>query len=180
MHVVVAKTFPGSVSETDRVAVANSVARVVDELIPGDPPMGRRPIEISFGAPPRVLWTGADFDGPNYRIQISSQGTNFQQFAYQLAHELGHIKLGPARSNHLLEVFAEMVSLTTIKRLGNKWRERASYKHNSINWSKLASTRMYLTSTAEQAVRHLPASIAYLGMSVMHPKHSWHTVDRVA
>jgi hypothetical protein len=159
MHVTVAQGFPGNVSEVNRLAVANSIARVVEALIPGDPPMGGRPIEVYFGSTPRVLWSDADFAGGVYRIEISAEGTYFQKFAYQLGHELGHVKIGPARSNHLLEVFAEMVSLATVSRLGGVWREREPYRDKNIDWSKLARTRPYVTNAAEIAARNLPSSI---------------------
>lgn len=158
MRVVVANGFPGNVLDTHRIAVANSVARVVHELIPGDPPMGRRSIELYHGKP-QVLWTTSDYHAPAYRINIDSEGSHFQQFAYQLGHELGHVKFGPARSNHLLEVFAEMVSLATMKRLGRIWQERAPYMDTNIDWTKLARTHAYVTQLAESAARTLPASI---------------------
>lgn len=159
MQVIIANGFPGNVSETNRLAVANSIARVVHKLIPGDPPMGRRLVAVYYGAPPRVLWANADFNSAAYRINIDSEGTYFQQFAYQLGHELGHVKFGPGRSNQLLEVFAEMVSLATVKRLGKIWQERPPYKDKNINWSKLARTRSYVDTAAQKAYGNLPASI---------------------
>lgn len=159
MRVTSAVGFAGNASATNRIAVANSIAHVVDDLIPGDPPMGCRPIMVFYGESPLVCWDDPDFNGPVYRIRIHSQGTHFQQFAYQLGHELGHVKFSPARSNLLLEVFAEMVSLATLKRLGRLWRESVPYKDKNIDWNKLARTRPYIVDEAEKAYKNLPGSI---------------------
>jgi hypothetical protein len=59
----------------------------------------------------------------------------------------------------LLEVFAEMVSLTTVKRLSEVWQKRAPYKDRNINWTKLARTGTYIASAAEKLVQDLPTSI---------------------
>ena len=47
----------------------------------------------------------------------------WQDLSFQLAHELAHVKLGPARSNLQVEVLATAVSLETLSRLDLAWKE---------------------------------------------------------
>ena len=103
------------------LAVANSIAGVVDSIIPGVPPFGDRPIALEHGAGQRVFWEHQDINGGLYRIELSSQLAFWHQTAFQLSHELAHVKMGPARSNVLLEVLATAVAFECFVRLEVRW-----------------------------------------------------------
>jgi hypothetical protein len=145
MLVTSAIDFTDSIGIGVRVAVANSIASVVDALIPGDPPMGGRTITLLYRSDhPRVLWESLDYTGDTYRIAITSTDAKWQQLAFQLSHELAHVKFGPARSNLLLEVFAIMSSLRSLHILQTKWANRPPFAGKG--WTKLAATFATLIS----------------------------------
>src|SRR5262245_57349181 len=121
MHVTTVSGFIGPPNNSAAIAVANSVVQVIDSLIPGIPPFGEREIHVIFGSQPRVCWNEEDHNGSKYRIIVSSQAPYWQQLAYQLLHELAHIKMGPARSNLLVEVFAAAASLEGLSRIKDVW-----------------------------------------------------------
>ncbi|MBA2116807.1 hypothetical protein [Bremerella alba] len=104
-------------------------------------------------AVPGVWWEKQDHDAEAYRIVLSNRAdawymvifegfcrtmplspTNsrgvrkesrlWQDMAFQLSHELAHVKLGPARSNLQLEVLATAVSLEALSRLERMWKEQ--------------------------------------------------------
>jgi len=55
---------------------------------------------------------------------VQKESRLWQSVAYQLSHELAHVKLGPARSNLALEVMATAVSLETLGRLEQVWKDQ--------------------------------------------------------
>lgn len=55
---------------------------------------------------------------------IRKESHLWQELAFQLAHELAHVKLGPARSNLQLEVLSTAVALESLERLSQKWKEQ--------------------------------------------------------
>ena len=96
------------------ITFADSVAALVDSMIPGDPPFGPRPLHLfRQGGKPRVYWDQEDFDGEHYRIELTPNEAG-DRFAFQLAHELTHVKMGPARTNPLLETMANAVGLEVL------------------------------------------------------------------
>ncbi|PQO33307.1 hypothetical protein C5Y96_10675 [Blastopirellula marina] len=55
---------------------------------------------------------------------VRKESHQWQELAFQLSHELTHVKLGPARSNLPLEVLATSVSLETLHRLESVWKKQ--------------------------------------------------------
>jgi hypothetical protein len=53
-------------------------------------------------------------------IRLTSTGTYYAQFAFQLAHELGHVMLDPRRSNGVVETICTAVSYEVLDRLGDR------------------------------------------------------------
>lgn len=137
--------------------MVNQIARVVDEILPGEPPFGDREIHVTLDdrkrAVPHVRWEKKDHDADVYRVTLSAKADAWwqviyegfcrtlplapgnlrgvrkeshlwQNLAFQLAHELTHVKLGPARSNLPLEVVATTVSLETLSRLAVVWKQQ--------------------------------------------------------
>jgi hypothetical protein len=56
-------------------------------------------------------------------IRITSHGTFYAQFAFQLGHELGHVMLDPRRTNGVVEAVCIAVSYEVLDRLGDKVRQ---------------------------------------------------------
>lgn len=158
MKIISAKGFAGPIEEGNRIKVANSIAKIVDELVPGGLPGGDRPIEVEHGAPIQ-LWDVQDHTGAVYRIRVGSEGGFFQRFAYELGHELGHTKMGPHRSNVLIEVCAELISLCTVRGIGSAWLRQSPYRDKNINWTGLASVDDYIAKAEAKAIDNLPAAI---------------------
>ncbi len=54
-------------------------------------------------------------------IFLSARDDYWAQFAFQLGHELGHVYLGPLRSNGFIEALATAVSLEVLDELAKTW-----------------------------------------------------------
>ena len=103
-------------------------------------------------AVPFVSWEAQDHDAASYRIVLAARADawwqviyegfvrsmplapgnsrgvrreshRWQDLAFQLSHELAHVKLGPARTNLQLEVLATLVSLEALYRLQDVWKK---------------------------------------------------------
>lgn len=159
MKITSATPFPELSHTAGLLSVAGSVAAVVEELIPGAPPFGDRPIALVYNAEgPRTLWNEQDQKSKSYRVRLSTKGALWQQFAYQLSHELGHIKLGPARSNLLIETFAVAISIRALELLTDAWAKSPPFPWNG--WAKYAAgLPAYIEGTRATSLRSLPADI---------------------
>jgi len=159
MKIVNTTPFPELKQTTSLLAIANGIARVVDELIPGDPPHGDRAISLVYGAAgPMTFWEPEDYRSSRYRVRLSFTGAAWQQLAYQLSHELGHIKLGAARSNTLLETLAVAVSIRTLERLVDDWPENPPFPWDG--WRDYAAgLKTYVANTRSKALGDLPPEI---------------------
>ena len=162
------------------IAVAMSVWEIVNRLVPGSPPLGIRDIVIVRN-PPRVLWEQRDFESELYRISLDAEAGNWQQLAYQLSHELGHVKMGPARSNLLLEVFAETIAILTLIHLEDEWRKLPPFHWNG--WKKYAERLPeYRRSNVAYHLDKLPKEITAPKSESAEDKAEWarklrHRVD---
>lgn len=154
MQVTQAHGFDGN---GEALVIVNEIARVVDEILPGEPPFGDREIHVTLDdrrrAVPHVRWEKRDHDADAYRITLKGKADAWyqviyegfcrtlplapgnlrgvrkesllwQELAFQLSHELTHVKLGPARSNLSLEVLATIVSLEALSRLESVWKKQ--------------------------------------------------------
>lgn len=162
MRVTEAIGFDGGRNPFGLMAVANSITNVVDELIPGNPPFGSRSIQLirveGDGSSARVLWSEQDFNSTTYRIHLKTQTTKWQQMAFQLSHELAHVKMGPARSNLLVEVFAHALSLESLGLLQTKWKIQPPFSWDG--WAEYAdSIVQYQQETVQTAAHCLPVDI---------------------
>ena len=59
-------------------------------------------------------------DGGGISIRVTSTGTYYAQFVFQLAHELGHVMLDPRRSNGIVETICTAVSYEVLDRMGER------------------------------------------------------------
>ena len=109
---------------------ADQVARVVEQLIPGKssaetdifcfappPEWGHAPITLA-GVPQR----GEPAASVNYAIRVAVSRSvlpgDWERFAFQLAHELAHVRMDPGFDNEIIETFAVAVSFEVLDRLG--------------------------------------------------------------
>ncbi|MDR3753238.1 MAG: hypothetical protein P4K93_10650 [Terracidiphilus sp.] len=117
--------------------VAAQVSSLIDSLIPGFakgyPPAGIICFEAppnlgeGWGAnPPPITLTGPKLPGePSETVAGTIRIALFKvqprdkfRFAFQLSHELAHVKMGPRSDNFLDETFAVAVSYEVLRRLG--------------------------------------------------------------
>lgn len=172
----------------ESLEIANSVAAVVDRLIPGEPPFGDRPIEVRLanrrGFGPLVNWDPEFHQAATYQVLLKTRSEWWQENAiqfyhryarrcrihpnrptyswralsFQLAHELAHVKMGPARSNLLLEVLATAVSLESLSQLFVRWQ-----RDPPTNWRGWKRYGVNLAGYREGIIRRsfddLPSSI---------------------
>ena len=133
---------PDTVAELQ--PLADKVAQVVDDMIPGEPEEYPRDGIVVFKAPsewltkkyllegglaPPITRNGALVGGEaveagpdTIRIAVTGSGElpkwRDGAFVFELAHELGHVKMGVRTNNYLDETFAVAISLEVLRRLG--------------------------------------------------------------
>lgn len=172
----------------EALSIANSIVEVVDSLIPGKAPFGERPLELvlvdwrSHG--PLVFWDERAHDADKYQIWLRKQRPNWielpakfcqklvrrchldpnrpiyswRALAFQLGHELAHVKMGPARSNLALEVLATAVSLETLSKLQQTWQE--SPPTTWKGWARYAKRLpQYRKAIVRLGSKNLPSAI---------------------
>jgi hypothetical protein len=118
-------TFPASI-RGDLGKVADSLRQVIDDVFRhGSPPL-RIPITCLFGVPPRASLDS--WSSPNeFQIYVSAQDRDYCRFAFELAHEIGHVYAGVFRSNGAIETIATALSLEALSRLTRRWKVRPPY-----------------------------------------------------
>lgn len=126
-------TFPSNVRQ-DLQRVADDVLRTVNEIFNHTAPPLRLPIICSLGPPPPRTSLDHWAVPTQYRINVSVRDRKYDQFAYQLSHELAHIMIGVYRTNSTIETLAVAVSLETLDRLAERWHLAPPHKH----WAEYA------------------------------------------
>jgi len=119
--------------------VADQVARVVEQLIPGTSPDN---IDVFCFAPPSgwghtpITLAGERQSGEptasaRYPVRVALSRSvlpaDWERFSFQLAHELAHVRMDPRFDNEILETFAVAVSFEVLERMGY-----ASYLQRAI------------------------------------------------
>jgi hypothetical protein len=102
-------------------AVASDVYSVVLEIFHGRPPLDL-PI-IIFHSDPWPVTSLNDWLKPT-EIRIGTTVTQgyIEQFAFQFAHEMGHVMLDPRRNSGFGDAVCTALSLEVLGRLSVKWR----------------------------------------------------------
>jgi len=115
-------SFPDSTRPTLE-ALADDVWNVVMEMFHSSPPLDL-PVRVhqsNASAPLTRVLKG------EISIRITSRGTHYAQFAFQLGHELGHVTLDPRRANGIVEAICIAVSYEVLDRLGDEIRMSPAY-----------------------------------------------------
>ena len=147
-------TFP-KISRPLLQETADQVAKTVDELIPGGYPNSSSSTILCFVAhgnwadKPRALvgkpWKIEPPGASRYAMRVAFTQQvlpgAWQRLAFQLAHELAHLKMDARVDNNALEAFAVAVSLEVLHRLDyDPYREsNESYYTQSIPPEVLAA-----------------------------------------
>lgn len=109
---------------------ADRVARMVEQLIPGvsvdnldvfcfapPPQWGHAPITLTGEPQP-----GEPAASARYPVRVALSRSvlpaDWERFAFQLAHELAHVRMDPRFDNDILETFAVAVSFEVLDRMG--------------------------------------------------------------
>ena len=110
--------------------VADEVGRVVGQMIPGTssettdvfcfappPQWGHAPITLVGDPQPGEPAASARY---RFRVAVSRSvlPEDSERFAFQLAHELAHVRMDPRFDNEILETFAVAVSFEVLERMG--------------------------------------------------------------
>lgn len=100
--------------------LSDDVWDIVQRMYHSQPPLDL-PIYIHHSDAESPLTTLDDPDHPTeIHIRITSNGTYYAQFAYQLGHELGHVMLDPRRANGIIETLCNATSYEVLDRLGDR------------------------------------------------------------
>src|SRR4051794_34449690 len=92
-------TFPDA-TRRDYEKVAGSLRAVINETFGYRSPPLRLPITCCFGRPPRTsLDQWSTPTEIRIELDVPVQDRMYCQFAFQLAHELGHVYAGTYRTN---------------------------------------------------------------------------------
>ena len=114
-------------------AVLRSAA---DALLACVPDHGIALIHVGGGSGPVVFYQRAADGG--YQVRLNTRDTYWAQYAFQFAHEVGHILCGydaVQSGNHFLEEsICEAASLFALRRMAETWKDRPPYP----NWAGYA------------------------------------------
>jgi hypothetical protein len=132
LQVIIGETFAPE-THNDYLKVAQDVLGIIQTLIPGELPAGYMPLNLDtwdIGYPKTIVKK----DKYQIYLSIKAEKRPYNQFAYQLGHELGHVMLDPRRSNGMDETLATLISYEVLDQLAKKWVISPPYS----NWKDYA------------------------------------------
>ncbi len=127
------RTFPeygtdGTPIRANFETLAHDVLQVVQNRFKGRTPADTRPVvcyissetlpRTSGTQDPAIIWVGLVLTPDRL------QAVDYSKFAYQLAHELGHVMMGTRRSNGLIETLADALSYQALTDLSELWPQK--------------------------------------------------------
>lgn len=137
----------GDASTADIRKVLESTAAVLLRHFPG---RTLAPIEVSRGMESPITLYKKGPKGETL-IRLNVEGTHWAQFAFQFAHEMGHVlcrhdEHESKENKWFEEMLCEVASIFALRRMGEEWRERPPYP----NWKDYAKS---LTAYADDRLR---------------------------
>ena len=127
-------------------AVMQSVIDSFRRVLPQPPPLGFRPIYISYSNDGPV--TRRPSDRGRYCIKLSAADGFYCQIAYQFSHELCHLYADPRVGNWFIECICEMMSQHCLEDLSEIWAKDPPFP----NWKDHAvDFKIYLDHHLKQA-----------------------------
>jgi hypothetical protein len=164
-HVELQPTF-ASESRAHMQVVANDIVAVVRHLMGRIRPPLDFPIAAYYRNPGVPITQLNDWRKPSaILIGLTAGGRKYDQFAYQLGHELGHVMLGPKHTNHTTEVLATALSLEVLDRLSDQWQRTPPAVPRAREYAPLFTK--YRQSQEERYLKTLPYEVQD---AVMHRK----------
>lgn len=139
--------------------VAKDALLIVSGMFGHEAPPEMRPIIIKLADTPRSDVT-SDTDHIIIYLALpenSLYSMDYTRFTYQLCHELGHVWMGARRTNGLIEMLADAVSLEALDRMAVLWSAKyADYPA----WGDFAPNfRRYRQRVEEINIAALPKQV---------------------
>jgi len=101
--------------------VADEVWAVIQEMFHGEAPPLPLPIVVEYGGPMPLTSLDNEAEPRAIHVRITTLGSQYDQFAYQMGHELGHVMLNPRRTTAVIETLCTTISYEVLDRLGDRW-----------------------------------------------------------
>jgi hypothetical protein len=141
----------------DLQTVANEVWTIVRDLFGQAPPLDL-PIRCYFK--PDYPMTSLDnwFRPAVILVGVNITQSQWDQFSYQLGHELGHIMMNPRRSNGIIETLCMALAYEVLDRLYEKWGSGSPYA-NRLLTAYSHNFRSYREQDEHLALSRLPPEI---------------------
>jgi hypothetical protein len=165
IKIIVDDSFPTDL-QPDLQAVANDVRAIVNDLFEGRTPPLDLPIVCYWKHPPGIGSTQLEafpettlddiYKPTKIRIGLAVNGRYYAQFAYQLAHELGHVMLDPRRTNGVIETIASALAYELLDRIADRWEMAPSFPQWR-GWG--VNFRMYRTNDEQARLARFPDEV---------------------
>jgi hypothetical protein len=114
IRIVVTDSF--GPSQANFQAIAHEISVILAEKFRSQPPVAASITCVWRDNIPETLSPPGEFI-----VFLSATDQHWAQLAFQLGHELGHVYLGPLRSNGFIETLATAVSLEVLDELAERW-----------------------------------------------------------
>jgi hypothetical protein len=154
----------------DMQMTADGVSEIVEKRF-GAKPLLHLPIYCHFEPwrpSPITILSGGQID-----IYLTVAERRWDQFAFQLGHELGHVMLGPQRTNGIIETICYALSYEVLDALGEKWSSGA-FLINRVRFVAYAPNfKIYKENDQRLTMANFPKEIGDLVA-----KHRWLELSR--
>ena len=127
--------------------VINDIVNEIEKLIPTEPPLGFKPIELTNDQMigPAFYWPlGRDF----YKIALNISGVNYNQIAFQFSQELCRIYCDPRMRSWFIQLLSHVFALYVLDFLGKKWKKDPPNKSLNDYWYNFDSYKSNLLNAA--------------------------------
>ena len=99
-----------------------------------------------------------------YEVNLTVKDRHWSQFSYQFAHELCHVLSGHDRlrnnpNNWFHEAICEIASIFTLRRMGERWRNKPPYP----NWTSYAGSLTAYAAGVEEKYRTKSPPVSSFG-----------------
>ena len=137
--------------------VVDEVWAVIQEMFHGEAPPLPLPIVVRYGGPMPLTSLDNEAAPRTIFVRITTSGSQYDQFAYQMGHELGHVMLNPRRTTAVIETLCTTISYEVLDRLGDRWNG----PHPPLVYLRSYTPQFhnYETADLQMHLATLPASI---------------------
>jgi hypothetical protein len=141
----------------DLQTVANEVWEIVRDLFGRNPPVDK---PIRCYRKPDFPMTSLDnwLQPGQILVGINITESQWDQFAYQLGHELGHVMMNPRRSNGIIETLCMTLAYEVLDRLYAKWSSGVPYANRTLT-AYGHNFKSYRENDERLTMSHLPSEV---------------------